>query len=375
MSRRTLYKLLIVGLTAGLVGAALLWWSGYRPWEEPWRPFVVPAHEIPGTELDLETVHLILPGLVGHKRKGYDPVAIVRPFPDQRFTLRVPEHPDGRVVVATNNFGMRRDEPTAVEASGPRVLVLGDSQTYGIVHNDETFAAVLGGRLSKRLGEPCEVLDAGVAGTGPYEYVGSLEKFAELEPDVVVAVLYTGNDFSNALRFADFYSKRRPTPEPDGVHDRLVRARGRWRQDLAQGGTQAYGFLHRPGDDDVAVAAVIDRFLAMARLCAGRGFAFVAVVLPTKFDVDLTDARDTFASILGALDMTEDDYALNRRMGLAVAARLEAEGIPVVDPWDAFRRADDPLYWRKDHHLNIAGHALLAELLEPTVAALIEGAR
>ena len=34
------------------------------------------------------------------------------------------------------------------------------------------------------------------------------------------------------------------------------------------------------------------------------------------------------------------------------------------------RATDTPLFWRRDYHLNVAGHALVAELLRDELAPL-----
>ena len=44
-------------------------------------------------------------------------------------------------------------------------------------------------------------------------------------------------------------------------------------------------------------------------------------------------------------------------------AAMQERGILCVDPTEAMRSADTPFYWRRDYHLNVAGHRLVAERL------------
>src|SRR5262249_42211098 len=158
-------------------------------------------------------------------RMMYDPVATIMLRPDRTQSFDWPEHPAGRVTFRTNNLGFREDRPTTLAKYGPRILVLGDSHTEGLVNNDENVAHVLrrlldadadarsaspgaagaadaanaAGATSSTGPVRYEVLNAGVGGTGPHEYLGQLTKHIDLRPDLVIAVIYTGNDFSNAL--------------------------------------------------------------------------------------------------------------------------------------------------------------------------------
>ncbi len=114
-------------------------------------------------------------------------------------------HPLGRVHFRTNNLGLRRDADTqAAKAPGVfRILVLGDSHTDGYVDNSENFTALLEANLNSHLANPggnFEVLNAGVISYSPvqellwYEIHGT-----RLEPNLVLAVFYVGNDVVELL--------------------------------------------------------------------------------------------------------------------------------------------------------------------------------
>ena len=135
---------------------------------------------IPGTTLD-ETAARALFASLSKPRFQYDPVAWVVLKPDSGNDLVPwPEHPSGHIQLHSNNMGFREDAPTQVEKHGYRVLVTGDSHTDGAVNNAESYANVLEALLNQSLDpsgatQPVEVINAGVGGTGPHNYLAMLQ--------------------------------------------------------------------------------------------------------------------------------------------------------------------------------------------------------
>jgi lysophospholipase L1-like esterase len=273
-----------------------------------------------------------------------------------------PEAPEGKIEIHTNNMGFREDQPTLLEKHGLRILVVGDSHTEGAVSAKDSYSNVLERLLSEERGEPVEVINAAVGGTGPHNFLGMIRKQLVLEPDMVIAACYSGNDFMNALTVSDFFTKRPSRPRTPEYRDPLQAANERWPDLLAQGFNQAYYFAWAEGDAQVAQQVTIDVFGQMADLCEEHGIRFAAVILPSKPDVDTDD--DRIDAILGDLGLTREQFAVNLQLARNLAAALRAREIPCVDPTDAMRASDTPYYWKKDHHLDIAGHALVARLLK-----------
>lgn len=109
------------------------------------------------------------------------------------------------VDVSINALGMR-DSEVPTEAPGKaRVLMLGDSITFGWgVPQAETVAARLGPRLSELSGEPVEVLNSGVGNYNTSMEVAWFERNGlDLNPDVVVLNV--------------FINDAEPTPRQDAV--------------------------------------------------------------------------------------------------------------------------------------------------------------
>lgn len=98
----------------------------------------------------------------------------------------------------TNSAGLRGPELEPRRPGERRVLVLGDSMTFGWgVEEDEAFPAVIEGALD-RADRPVTVLNGGVPGYGTREIALALERqVSRLDPDVVVACVYVGNDFED----------------------------------------------------------------------------------------------------------------------------------------------------------------------------------
>lgn len=111
------------------------------------------------------------------------------PAPNQRAVRTLPGVYSYRY--SNNSLGMRGPEIHA--KSKPRILVLGDSFTYGIgVNDEETFCSILQALLPGN-----EIINAGNGGKGTdYALKFYRTKGKQLEPDVVILV-FCGNDFSD----------------------------------------------------------------------------------------------------------------------------------------------------------------------------------
>ncbi|MEM6674125.1 MAG: GDSL-type esterase/lipase family protein [Planctomycetota bacterium] len=138
-------------------------------------------------ELTLQGLSAFVPGvsgllLVEGGGRPTDP----RRIPDERIGER--PNPDW---FDHDARGFRNDE--ALERAA--VVALGDSQTYGTgVDGAEAWPAVLG----KGLGEPA--YNMGFPGYGPAQMLLLLEDALALEPRVVVAAMYAGNDLYDAYK-------------------------------------------------------------------------------------------------------------------------------------------------------------------------------
>lgn len=371
--------LVLIGLVVLGAGAAAVLWgrsSGDSPAPDEQRTFDPNTHPStwPGTEITEEVAHGLEIGMAENPCVVYDPVAIVRNAPNVSLTFDWGEHHARRVTFVNDANGLRRLPGQDASGADATVLVLGDSHTYGLVDNEETFTALLERRLdAEAAGRRHAVLNAAVGGTGPHEYLGSLEIHAFRRPDLVVAVFFTGNDFINALRIDAFLNKVPPPPGDRAAQRRFSEARARWRLPLSQGFGQAQQFTLNPSQGEYAVGVCRDVFVRMDESCRRHGTRLLVVMLPAKVAVDGSDDEQTVGNLLRTLELEREDLDVNRRLGEDLVAALRAAGVDAIDLHPAMGGEHAPYYWRADHHLNVEGHARVAEALAPVVRDRLRG--
>lgn len=109
--------------------------------------------------------------------------------PGYQGTLRSHEFPGKRAKLAISGVGLRGHETTIAKPPGiKRVLILGDSMTFGLyVNDDETYPAVLGKLLAEH-GDKVEVLNAGYAGgwCTDENFSWLVNKGLTFQPDLVI---------------------------------------------------------------------------------------------------------------------------------------------------------------------------------------------
>ncbi|RME74380.1 MAG: SGNH/GDSL hydrolase family protein [Chloroflexi bacterium] len=114
---------------------------------------------------------------------------------------------DGRAIpIQINSLGLRDTEHPYEKPSGTyRLLMLGDSFTEALdVYLEESFPYRVEQCLNGKLSTPVEVINGGVSGYGPWEeYLFYQNEGKKYNPDVVVWVIYVGNDFANLRRTTD----------------------------------------------------------------------------------------------------------------------------------------------------------------------------
>lgn len=294
----------------------------------------------------------------------YDPQAlfIYRPHLERQIPFKA--HPKGRWILRTNGLGLRRDTEVADERPDLRILVTGDSHTDGVCDNAETFAARLEERLGAvRAGRTVEVLNAGKAGYSFYNYLGILEKYLSLEPQFFVVAVYGGNDFLETVDVHRWHRHLAPRP----LDAELSRAQEDFRDCQGAFGQvlqQALFFHRHPEEVEVAFEAAVGVSAEIARLCEEHGIRPIFFYLPAFFDVQRERFDPPAAELERRANLDPGAFALTGELADAWIDALAARGIKVVDARPAFAQAAETLYWPRDHHLNLAGHELAAELLE-----------
>jgi lysophospholipase L1-like esterase len=143
--------------------------------------------------------------------------------------------------------------------------------------------------------------------------------------------------------------------------DRLRQAQELSSATVSQGLNQIYLLRTFPDLETRSLAITIDLFRQISSLSAEHGINVYTVLLPAKADVE-PETDDDIAGAAEALELLPDDLELNRRLAATLAESLETLGIEVLDLYPTFDASPDELFWKRDHHLNVAGHRLMAEL-------------
>jgi hypothetical protein len=133
----------------------------------------------------------------------------VRLAPNVRATIRGHRVSERDVVIETNSLGLRHSQLGPKEADEYRVLVLGDSITFGdYLPFDETYPAQLERRLAGRSSRVV-VINAGLPGASTsdelYHY---LEIRDAVDPDLVLLAMY----LNDAQSSDHFYARSLPAP-------------------------------------------------------------------------------------------------------------------------------------------------------------------
>lgn len=322
--------------------------------------------------LDEETARWFFPGN-RDVLYGCHPQALSVPLPlDDPPWFDFPEHPRGGFRVATSSDGLREDGEVEVPKRDLRVIVAGDSHTYGLCANDESFANLLEPLLAEALeGRGVDVLNGGVGATCFPNYLGTFERLNRFEPDLLVLVAYGGNDFS-ATCSLDRYFRGRSMPALGPHQNRKARLpRGTAEQET----NQVNYFRNNPDDLPRAAPTAAAWTLEAARLADELGAGFLAVYLPPPTRGQPALHARIVAAAIEVLALEPGALELSDRLADEWLALLAEGGVRTLDLRPAVQAAEERLYWVKDLHLNVDGHRRVAEALLPVVAELLDQER
>jgi hypothetical protein len=281
--------------------------------------------------------------------------------------------PEFHVKISQNNWGFRGRPLEHAKGSKQRVLVLGDSFTYGIgVEDDQTFSARL-----EQLEPELEVINTGANGYGTgQELILLRDEGLAFDPDIVILAFFW-NDLANNVERPDIrfsvkdgqvvYPARR-----DGLPGVSMEPRRHaWLR---------YSYAYRFGSDGLqrlrywimvqlgmrivaaklgdpqrrAEAWEVEEALIreIRALCRERGAKFLLMLIPDQVQVEPE------AKVLGLL---ESDYQVQGPL-FEFAAR---DGIDVLDLLPTLHaehvRTEQPLYYRQDRHFLPRAHEIAAD--------------
>lgn len=319
---------------------------------------------------------------VQDERLGY------RLQPSVRERAQRPGIYDYRWTVNSQGFRGRADHAIPKPADTRRVLMLGDSFTFGLgVDDDESFPA----RIQQRLPTYCpdvrtDVVNAGVGGYGTSHSVALLEDLgSELEPDVIVYGFYVNDpmdDQTHGLHVLHGDTLQRHAPPPSDASrakalvDRIPGYNWLLRHSALVGWLrhQYFAFRARRGARDTAAMATPQSapydlalteglFGRMATLAAGMDAPLLVALIP-----DSSAMRRTMSGGESSVESTILDE---------VARRCAAAGIECIDlrPGLAATTSGgsaEELFIANEGHFSSPGYERTATLLTPHIAETLE---
>lgn len=296
--------------------------------------------------------------------RTYDPWTYYRTGADLRLYIEFDEYPGGGFELHTNSAGLKDDELDYDTARDLRVLVAGDSHTFGVCAPEMNYSNQLERRLAEEWpGRSFDVLNAGQGGFTFYHYLGTLEKFLDWRPDVFVLGVFAGNDFSELIGLANVFDEGEASYIPRPAIEARRRLMRTSRAAIGQCYNGALVFKHRPDHREPIVARAVDLVAQMKALCDAHGVHFVVALIPTPCEFEWAPAVPQFRRAKAVLELTPEDCALTNLLGQRFLIGVRGLELATIDMTARFHSLDQPPYWRKDQHLNLDGHAELAEAL------------
>jgi len=305
-------------------------------------------------------------------RNVYDPVVWFVRRPNKAWRRVFSEHHAGGWTVHANAHGFRGATEVAEAKPDLRILFAGDSQLDGVCADTETIAERVEWRLSERReGDTVEVLNGAVGAHNPYNYLGTLERFLALRPDVFVVFVYGGNDFKGMMPIHRYFH-RSPAPSLEPISPAILREK----KDVVGGFAyselgQLIYFVDNPEDRDVAVETLDKITRTIRDLCAAREITLLMVYLPPPLAGNGRMYVDHAPPVLEAVGLAAVDVAMSDTMAdawIEDAARAE---VPVLDLRGPFERAEERLFW-DEGHLNLRGNELVASRVANALQVILQ---
>ena len=269
-----------------------------------------------------------------------------------------------------------------------RLAVIGDSFVYGVVPRPTNLTAVIQ-RLASEAGKKIEVLNMGIPGAGPKNYLRLVGKDAiEMQADWVGVMLFLGNDLIQShpdfetriwlgtthevlvkpylLGWSEHYLSLYRTLL---VLNRLLHERFRKNH---EGTFSAESFLEIESQKAKlfeispstfildGYSSIIEMTRQMMEISKQHGMNFFVVLAPDELQVN----RSLQQEVIQTYGLNPENHDFNR-LSSNLSSELEALGIPVLDLLPIFQASQEkvPLYAKQDTHWNEAGNQLAGEAI------------
>lgn len=275
------------------------------------------------------------------------------------------EGPEFSVEYRTNSGGLRdkSSHPTPKPPGTTRILLLGDSFTFGDGNPYDAIWPVVFERGVLAKGYDVEVVKAGVAGYDTRSEVLYLERiFARYQPDIVVLAflpndLFTNSPIREGVPFHNenvmrFRRDKRNTLQSVILAKRLLMASDRFYVKLYLMTARREYFSVPAGERLERQMDITRELLLRARhFCRENGAEFAVLSIPQQFQVIVTSRVDVPDGI--------DVEGIDRELA-AFAAGNGFAWIPTLGALSgSYRMRREALYFRFDGHLNEKGNRIV----------------
>jgi hypothetical protein len=271
-----------------------------------------------------------------------------------------------------------------------RILGIGDSFAVGVVPYKYNYLTLLESQL-KQLNKNIEVLNMGIAGIGPKDYLSLLVlEGLELEPDMVILSFFIGNDLIESSRFSKPYSysylislihyffniqaKIKGVPQlkqpPKEYCDNCASLDYRKHISLAKIKMTHFVKPNYVVNYNVFLSFLNDALHYISKIndtCNDKDIKFLVVLIPDEIQIDHTYRKEVMNLLYPDmrefhLDLTHPNRILSENL-----SRLNIE---YVDLYDYFVKESQKqrLYRPRDTHWNIAGNQLAANVISKYVS-------
>jgi lysophospholipase L1-like esterase len=314
-----------------------------------------------------------------------DPSLGIRYLPGAIWRFR---HPEYTVEYAINADGFRdaKPHPTPKPTGTRRVLLLGDSFTFGQgVNYEDAWPVVAEREFERRIPGQVDLVKAGVQGADTRSELILLRRHARrLHVDVIVLGFLINDVYTNVPYESKPHTElAKPSAAWSRVRTTVFRRSETFRTlhlleltrrlvtsvdaayiALYMGAPGRGEFLKLPlGEAPRRQIALTERLLdQMAAYCDSIGAPLIVLSIPQQFQVLYLRSAPS--------DSTVDVHLYDRHFS-AYAARRGFMWVPTLKAFHAADTTDTELFYRLDGHLTLAGNAVLADVFLREVAPSI----
>lgn len=286
-----------------------------------------------------------------------------------------------------NSKGYKDGEFSSKKPGTFRIIAIGDSQVFGAVPYRDCWLTILEKKMINNHPD-VEILNMGIPAAGPVDYLSLLiNEGIDLKPDIVLIMLYLGDDFYNGGKRYQWYSHSAAATLLNGVIMNRCPPRGRmfatgfYSEARPLRTEKAYVEMMATYNGDMFIKnnrrfirdfrSVINLMERMKSICDSRRIGLAAVLCPS----DVQIYPDLRLKVLKKMNVPESRYDIQLPDRMMKDELLKLD-IPSIDLLEYFSRkyAEGQKHFNQgnDPHWNRYGNKFAADLLLPWLTGIID---